>query len=188
MSVKRRESGHEGLARVLTNPQEAVFHQITVGAELADAFPLYWHQTTPSDRTLSPLSVGAETTESAKASSWPFHHLQGKDKRYKEHSRAGWFCFTLCHLPLLLPLLVSPSWEAVIGKNPKETRASLVAQMVKNPPAMWETWVRSLGWEDPLQEGMATHCNTRALRIPWTEEPGRLQSLGSHRVGHNWSD
>ena len=108
-----------------------------------------------------------------------------KIKRYKEHSRAGWFYFTLCHLPLLLSLLVSPSWEAVIGKNPKETRASLVDQMVKNPPAMWETWVRTLGWEDPLQEGMATHCNTRALRIPWTEEPGRLQSLRSHRVGHN---
>ena len=160
----------------------------SVGARLAGAFPLFWHQTTPSDRTLSPLPVRAGTTESAKTSSWPLHHLQGKDKRYKEHSRAGWFYFALCHLPLLLPLFVSPSWEAVLWKDPKETRPSLVAHMVKNPPAMWETWVRSLGWEDPLQEGTASHGSTLAWRIPLTEEPGRLQYLGSHWVGHNWSD
>ena len=49
--------------------------------------------------------------------------------------------------------------------------------MVKNPPAMWETWVQSLGWEDPLEEGMATHSNILAWRIPWTEEPGGLQSM-----------
>jgi len=61
----------------------------------------------------------------------------------------------------------------------------------RNPPAMQktqETQVRSLGWEDPLQEGMAIHSSIIALRIPWTEEPGRLQSLGSQRVGHNRSD
>ena len=52
--------------------------------------------------------------------------------------------------------------------------ASLVAQTVKNPPAMWETWVRSLGWEDPLQKGMATHSSILAWRILWTEEPSRL--------------
>ena len=63
--------------------------------------------------------------------------------------------------------------------------ASLVAQMVKNLSAMWETWVRSLGWEDLLEEGMATHSNLPVGRIPWTEEPGRLQSVGSQRVGHN---
>ena len=58
-------------------------------------------------------------------------------------------------------------------------RASLVAQTVKNPPTMWETWVRSLGWEDLLEEGMATHSSILAWRIPWTEEPGGLQSVGS---------
>ena len=58
------------------------------------------------------------------------------------------------------------------------TKASLVAHLVKNPPAMWETWVRSLGWEDPLEEGMATHFSLVAWRIPWTEEPGGLQSMG----------
>ena len=63
--------------------------------------------------------------------------------------------------------------------------ASLVAQMVKNPPAIRETWVRSLGWEDPLEEGMGTHSSILAWRIPWTEEPGRLQSIGLQRVGHD---
>ena len=51
-------------------------------------------------------------------------------------------------------------------------------QTVKNLPAILETWVRSLGWEDPLEEGMATHSSILAWRIPWTEEPGRLQSRG----------
>ena len=60
--------------------------------------------------------------------------------------------------------------------------ASLVAQLVKNPPAMRETWVRSLGGEDPLEEGMATYSSFLAWRIPQTEEPGGLQSKGSQRV------
>ena len=58
-----------------------------------------------------------------------------------------------------------------------------MAQMVKNLPAMWETWVRSLGWEDPLENGMATHCSIRAWRIPWTEKPGGTQSMGSRESG-----
>ena len=59
--------------------------------------------------------------------------------------------------------------------------ASLGAQLVKNPPAMQETWVRSLGQEDPLEEGKATHSSVLAWRIPWTEKPGGLtQSMGSH--------
>ena len=66
-----------------------------------------------------------------------------------------------------------------------ESRASLVAQLVKNPPAMWETWVQSLGWEDPLEEEMATHSSILAWRIFWTEEPGGLQSMGLQRVGSN---
>jgi len=59
-----------------------------------------------------------------------------------------------------------------------------VAQTVKNPSAVWETWVLSLGWEDPLEEGMATHSNILVWRIPTAEEPGGLQSMGSQRVGH----
>ena len=61
---------------------------------------------------------------------------------------------------------------------------SLVAQTVKNPPAVQEAWVRSLGWEEALEEGMVTHSSILAGRTPWTEEPGGLQSTGSQRVGH----
>ena len=68
----------------------------------------------------------------------------------------------------------------------KEMRwASLVAQMVKNPPAIQETQVRSLGWEDSLEKGMANHSSIVAWRIPWTEEPSGLQFVGSQRVRHN---
>ena len=58
-------------------------------------------------------------------------------------------------------------------------QVSLVAQMVENLPVMWETWVQSLGWEDPLEKGMAAHSNILTWRIPWTEEPGGLQSMAS---------
>ena len=61
----------------------------------------------------------------------------------------------------------------------------LVAQMANNPPAMQETWVRSLSWEDPLEKGMATHSSILAWRIPWTEESDGLQSMGLQRVGHD---
>ena len=63
--------------------------------------------------------------------------------------------------------------------------ASLMAQMVKNLPAMWETWVLSMGQEDPLEKGIATHSRILAWRIPWTEEPGGLRAMGSQRVGHD---
>ena len=60
-----------------------------------------------------------------------------------------------------------------------------MAQVVKNLPAMWETQVQSLGQEDPLEKGMATHSSIFAWKIPGTEEPGGLPSMGSHRVGHD---
>ena len=65
------------------------------------------------------------------------------------------------------------------------SHGSLVAQTVKSLPAMQETWVRSLSQEDPLEKGMATHSSILAWRIPWWEEPGKLQSMGSQRVGHD---
>ena len=79
------------------------------------------------------------------------------------------------------------------GRSPREelgyplqySWASLVGQMVKNPPAMWETGVQSLGWEDPLEKGMTTPSSIRAWRIQWSEEPGGLQSMGSQRAGHD---
>ena len=66
-----------------------------------------------------------------------------------------------------------------------ESGTSLVAQMVKCLPTMQETWVRSLGWEDPLKKEMATHSSILAWKIPWMEERGRLQSMGSQIVGHD---
>ena len=65
------------------------------------------------------------------------------------------------------------------------TGASLVAQMVKNLPAMQGTRIQSLGWEDPLEKGMATHSSILAWGIPWTEKPGELQSMGLQRVRHH---
>ena len=67
--------------------------------------------------------------------------------------------------------------------NPKET--SLVAQTVKHLPTTWETRVRFLGGEDPLEKEVATHSSILAWKIPWTEEPGRLQSMGLQRDGHD---
>ena len=72
-----------------------------------------------------------------------------------------------------------------IGVPTLSTRASLVAQRLKRLPGMPETQVRSLGGEHPLEKEMATHSSTLAWRIPWREEPGRLQSMGSQRVGHD---
>ena len=72
----------------------------------------------------------------------------------------------------------------MITENIRET--SLVAQRLKRLPPMWETQVQSLDWEDPLEKEMATYSSILAWRIPWIEEPGRLQSTGSQRVGHDW--
>ena len=66
-----------------------------------------------------------------------------------------------------------------------EVCRQLVAQMVKNLPAVWETRVRSLDWEDALEEGMSTYSSILAWKIPWTEEPGSLQPIGLQRVRHD---
>ena len=71
------------------------------------------------------------------------------------------------------------------GFDSQEFLSMQLTQVVKNLPAMRETWLPSLGWEDPLEEGMATHSTILAWRIPGTEEPGGLQSLGSQRAGHD---
>ena len=86
-----------------------------------------------------------------------------------------WVCGT-CHVVILL-YTISP--YKVLQIN------FLVAQMVKNMPAMQETWVQSLGQEDPLEKEMATHFSILAWRIPWTEELGRLQFMGLQKVGQN---
>ena len=91
--------------------------------------------------------------------------------------------------PLLLTLnegylLTTTPPDLELGIGPLGT-ASLVAQMVKRLPAMRETQVRSLGWEEPLEKGMTTHCSILTWRIPWTEKPGGLQLMGSQRDRHD---
>ena len=75
--------------------------------------------------------------------------------------------------------------STVFGNTVPIAETSLMAQMVKRLPAMQETQVQSLAWEDPLEKQMAIHSGTVAWNIPWTEKPGRLQSMGSQRVGHD---
>ena len=81
--------------------------------------------------------------------------------------------------------MAQPKKKSRIGEDYREDKTSLVAQMVKRLSTMRETRVRSLGREDPLEKEMAIHSSTIAWKIPWTEEPGRLQSMGSQRVGHD---
>ena len=90
----------------------------------------------------------------------------------------------LMQLRVQMPQLKIPH-AAMMIEYPACHNEDLVAQMVKNLPAMQETWVRSSGWEDPLEKWMATHSSILAWEIPWTEEPGELQSMGSQRVGHD---
>ena len=87
--------------------------------------------------------------------------------------------------PSLIPGLGRSAGER-IGQSLQSSWTSLVAQLVKNLPTMWVTWVRSLDWEDPLEEGMATHSRFFPGESPWTEEPGGQQSMESQRVGHHW--
>ena len=75
--------------------------------------------------------------------------------------------------------------SAILENLPNRSEAPLVAQLVKNLPAVLETWVQSVGREDPLEEGMATHSRVLAWRIPWTEKPGGLQPTGLQRVRHH---
>ena len=77
------------------------------------------------------------------------------------------------------------AWPAELSQLKLSSWASLGAQSVKDLPAVWETQVQSLGQEDPLEKGTATHSSILACRIQWMEEPGRLQSMGSQTVGHD---
>ena len=95
------------------------------------------------------------------------------------------FKLRLCHEQLAHNKKFITQWQ--IWKNHLPSSTSLVAQMLKRLPTMRETWVQSLGREDLLEKEMATHSSILAWKIPWTEEPGRLQSMGSQRVGHDWT-
>ena len=121
---------------------------------------------------------------------------------WSRFSFTRWSLSVLCSLPgrapgwarrqplqrLSLPECAHSPWKDVtIWHTHPFTGASLLAQRLKRLPAMRETRVRSLGWEDPLEKEMATHSSILAWRIPWTEQPSRLQSMGSQRVGHDWA-
>ena len=84
-----------------------------------------------------------------------------------------------------VPWLLPSMFLAPCQNSQSMNWVSLVAQMVKNLPAMWETWVRSMNQEDPLEKGMATHSTVLVWKIPWTKEPDGLQSMGSQRVRHD---
>ena len=96
------------------------------------------------------------------------------------------FIFLIAQLVKNLPAMQETGLIPGSGRSPGEgigyplqySWASLVAQVVKNLPAMWDTWVWSLGWEEPLEKEMATRYSILAWKIPWTEEPGRPQSMG----------
>ena len=114
------------------------------------------------------------------------------------HKKEHFLGFILFHLSaafnllghfLILEICFFPwhEWQHITGILPASLFFLPVTQMVKNLPAMQETWVRSLGQEDPLEKEMATHSSIFAWKIPKTEETGRLQSIGSQRVGHDWA-
>ena len=103
----------------------------------------------------------------------------------------GWrfHCSVFAHISVAFFIAFPQSEVATyfLRLGPPRLGAFLMAEMVKNLPAMQQTWVWSLGWEDPLEKGMAPDSSILAWRIPWTEEPGRLQSMGSQRAIHNWT-
>ena len=107
------------------------------------------------------------------------------------HSHPPWLMQThilLCGRPQHTSGLTYWEWGFMVRiKISKEFLISLVAQTVKHLPTMWETRIQSLGQEGPLEKEMAPHSSTPVWKIPWTEEPGRLQSMGSLRVGYDWA-
>ena len=111
-------------------------------------------------------------------------------KREERRSKKSILSFTFCLHTVSSPLAMEIATFSFTFLNLEFVLpfagASLVAQRIKRLPAMQETGVQSLGWEDPLEKEMATHSSILVWRIPWAEEPGGLQSTGLQRVGHNW--
>ena len=122
-----------------------------------------------------PLALGGWVVKSMNSGPrWTWTQISvlplGRDSRY--------FIFKLL-------IMVEYTWHQICCFN--YYMASLVAQMVKNLPVMQETRLQFLGWEDPLEKGVVPHSRVLAWRIPWTEEPGRLQFVALQRVGHDWA-
>ena len=115
----------------------------------------------------------------------PILREENSSSTFTEIFSAQIFSYVKVAFKMLLRWLLG-HWPILLIGTYQSYWASLVAQRVKHLPTMWETWVQSLGQEDPLEKGIATHSSILAWRIPWSEEPGRLQSMGSQRVGHDW--
>ena len=117
---------------------------------------------------------------------WPRHC------EHFPHKPVIFVCSVLPSLDTLCPYFCQQSNSSTVFKGDPKVAAliktaypSLVTQRLKNLPPMQETWVLSLDWEDPLEKEKVTHSSILGWRIPWTEKPGRLQSMGSQRVAHN---
>ena len=133
--------------------------------------------TQPTSRAMDsklgqPCSISRLTT-TLQTRCYFYSHSHG----LKTRKWQNWVCAQASFTPDLC-FHVSTALNFIIG-------VGMVAQMIKNPPLVQETWVQPLGQEDPLEEGMATHSSILAWRVPWTEEPGELQCIGSQRVRHN---
>ena len=116
--------------------------------------------------------------------------MPGAPQNRKEQRRILWNSTGGTSLLMLLSDLQHPELlknKCLLFKATLFMEASLVTQMVKRLPAMRETWVWSLGQEDPLEKEIATHFSIIAWKIPWTEKLGRLQSMGLQRIGHDWA-
>ena len=118
-----------------------------------------------------------------------FSRAEAVSTRAHRLSNWAWTGFQSSQSPQFLLSWLPCAWTTCIWVFAFSVQAetSLGAQTVKRLSTMRETRVRFLGWEDPLQKEMAIHSSTIAWKIPWTEEPGRLQSMGSQRVGHDWA-
>ena len=106
-------------------------------------------------------------------------------KNSKKKTKQGRHRIKNLHWKVFFLFIFFPYWITLIDKL--YLYSSLVAQWLKHLPPMRETQLRSLGREDPLEKEMVIHSSILAWRIPWTEKPGRLQSTGSQRVGHDWA-
>ena len=121
-----------------------------------------------------------------------------RDDGTKLHWGNNWNAILFCKNAKHVCMSLSNNWlskdlvafyrVSMVGRILRQPpKISLVDQLVKNPPTMWKTWVQSLGWEDPLEKEMATHSSIITWRNTWTGEPGRLQTMGSQRVRHDWA-
>ena len=162
-----------------------VTQQIPTGYLAYIWWGICFHATFSIHHTLSIPTVSSSLFSMSASSLLPHKYVH-------QHDLSRFYTYALiCNICLSLSDLlcaISSRFIHLIRTNSNVLLwASLVAQRLKRLPPMWETQVRSLGWKDPLEKEMVIHSSILAWRIPWTEEPGRLQSTGSQRVRHDWA-